>query len=67
MIPWDHRPGWFSDLSRAAKSGVSIPVLVTGGIKTGEEAEQVLLRGDADLVGVGRAMLKDADWAEKNI
>lgn len=56
-------PGWFAELSRPAKSAVRIPVLLTGGITTAEEAEQLLLDGAADLIGVGRAMLTTADWA----
>ena len=42
-----------------------MPVLVTGGITQAKEAEAILKKGSADLIGVGRAMLKDAAWAEK--
>lgn len=62
-IKGNSKPGWFSDLSAIAKENVSIPVLVTGGIKTADDAEQILLNGAADLIGVGRAMLKNPDWA----
>ena len=58
-------PGWFSDLSALAKAGTEAPVLVTGGITKAEEAEELLKKGAADLVGVGRALLKDPAWAEK--
>ena len=56
-------PGWFSELSRAAKESVDVPVLLTGGVTTGKEAEDLLESGAADLIGVGRAMLKNPDWA----
>lgn len=63
--PGNPNPGWFSDLSRLAKDAVSIPVLVTGGVKTPQDAEDILQRGDADIIGVGRAMLQDPEWAER--
>ena len=44
---------------------MSVPVLLTGGINTADEAEAILRKGVADLIGVGRAMLKDADWSAK--
>lgn len=65
MIKGTSRPGWFSELSVPAKESVRIPVLLTGGIKTADEAEQLLLNDVADLIGVGRAMLKMADWTVK--
>jgi 2,4-dienoyl-CoA reductase-like NADH-dependent reductase (Old Yellow Enzyme family) len=37
-------------------------VILTGGIKTPENAERLLVKGKADLIGVGRAMLKNAAW-----
>lgn len=57
--------GWFAELSIPAKESVQIPVLLTGGVKTPEEAEGLLQEGAADLIGVGRAFLKDPDWAVK--
>ena len=58
-------PGWFAELSRPARESVHIPVLLTGGVRTAEEAEALLRAGDADLIGVGRAMLGDPDWAAR--
>ena len=58
-------PGWFSELSIPAKNSVQIPVLLTGGVTTAEEAEKLLQEEAADLIGVGRAMLTDPDWAVK--
>lgn len=57
--------GFFSYLAKAIKPAVDIPVMVTGGIKTGEKANELVSQGIADLVGVGRTMLKDPDWAYK--
>ena len=58
-------PGWFSELSIPAKNSVRIPVLLTGGVNTAQDAERLLLENAADLIGVGRALLKDPDWAVK--
>jgi 2,4-dienoyl-CoA reductase-like NADH-dependent reductase (Old Yellow Enzyme family) len=38
---------------------VSIPVLLTGGVKTLSDAEDLLADGAADLIGVGRELMKD--------
>jgi len=59
--------GYFSPLTQAIKEVVSIPVILTGGITEAQAAEQLLRDGKADLIGVGRAVLKDATWAKKAI
>lgn len=58
-------PGWFSELSASIRNAVDVPVLVTGGVKTAEDAERMLRNGDADLVGVGRAIMRDSEWAAR--
>lgn len=63
-VPGKSGPGYFSDASKAIKDSVSIPVIVTGGITRAGEAEEILREQRADLVGVGRATLKDANWAQ---
>jgi len=63
--PGDSSPGWFRDLSLAVKKAASIPVLLTGGVQTAQQAEELLELGAADLIGVGRAMLQDPTWSEK--
>ena len=57
----------FRDMAEAIKPHVSVPMIMTGGITDGETANMLLEEGCADLIGVGRALLRDADWAEKNI
>ncbi len=64
-IPGRTEAGWFAELSTPAKNSVQIPVLLTGGVTTAREAETLLRENAADLIGVGRAMLKDHAWAEK--
>ena len=57
--------GYFAELTEAIKKEISIPVILTGGITRPEAAEQLLEEQKADLIGVGRAMLKDSLWAQK--
>lgn len=66
-IPGSTEQGYFAPLTEAIKKVVSIPVILTGGITEGQAAEQLLAEGKADLIGVGRAILKDSKWAQKAI
>jgi len=54
--------GYFQDMSKAVRAAVSIPVLLTGGVKTLSDAEDLLADGAADLIGVGRELMKDPCW-----
>jgi len=47
------------------KKGVSVPVITVAGIVSPEFAEDIIARGKADLVAVGRAMFADTGWASK--
>jgi 2,4-dienoyl-CoA reductase-like NADH-dependent reductase (Old Yellow Enzyme family) len=42
--------------------GHTTPVVTTGGISTFEQAEAILQRGEADIVGFARQALADPDW-----
>ena len=57
--------GYFADTTEAVKRCVETPVLLTGGVTTAEQAELLLQRGSADLIGVGRALMQNADWARE--
>ncbi|MGE5630566.1 MAG: NADH:flavin oxidoreductase [Caulobacteraceae bacterium] len=59
--------GYFAPLAEAIKKVVSIPVILTGGVTEIQAAEQLLAEKKADLIGVGRAILKDSKWAQKAI
>jgi len=43
-------------------AGFSTPIVATGGISTFSQAEGILQRGDADIVGFARQALADPDW-----
>lgn len=46
-------------------AGLGTPVVLCGGISTFEQAEAILLRGDADIVASARQSLADPDWFRK--
>lgn len=60
-------PGYFVPYAAAVKKRVTVPVLVTGGIREPEHADRIIRAGHADVVGIGRAMLEDPDWPRKAI
>jgi NADPH2 dehydrogenase len=66
-VPDNDSQGYFAPLTTAIKQVVSIPVILTGGIVDAQAAEQLLAEGKADLIGVGRAVLKDSKWAKKAV
>lgn len=45
--------------SRIFREALDIPVLVAGRVNQPQEAEQILVRGDADMVGMTRALICD--------
>lgn len=57
--------GYFRDSSFAVKKIVSVPVITAGGVKTRQDAENLLSDGAADLIGVARAIVADPSWAQK--
>ncbi len=56
---------FFADITGAVKRAVSIPVSTSGRIIDPSMAEDVLRSGKADMIGIGRALLADPDWANK--
>jgi len=48
--------------SAVAAAGFETPVVASGGVGTFELAEEILRRGDADIVGAARQSLADPDW-----
>jgi NADPH2 dehydrogenase len=67
MRPEHSEPGYFAELSQPIKDAVSIPVILTGGVTGPEQAEDLLADRKADLIGVGRAILRDSGWAQRAV
>ena len=55
----------FSWVTAKMKKEVSIPLITTNRINTPEVAEEILKRGDADMVSMARPMLADAEFVNK--
>jgi NADPH2 dehydrogenase len=60
-------PAYFVAYAEAIRAVVKVPVLVAGGLGEPDLADRIVREGRADLIGVGRAMLNDPDWAQKAI
>jgi len=54
-------PVWNRPFFSAAKKAVTIPVFAVGGIRTHDEAVQILDHGEADMIGVGRPFYAESD------
>jgi 2,4-dienoyl-CoA reductase (NADPH2) len=57
--------GAFAWATRRLKQAVGIPVVASNRINAPEVAEEILARGDADMVSLARAMLADERFAAK--
>ncbi|HVK23381.1 MAG TPA: NADPH-dependent 2,4-dienoyl-CoA reductase [Actinokineospora sp.] len=55
----------FTSVTARFRPHVSIPVVTSNRINMPQVAEEVLGRGDADLVSMARPMLADPDWVRK--
>ena len=55
----------FTSVTHRLRGEVSIPVITSNRINMPEVAEEVLLRGDADLVSMARPMLADSQFVNK--
>jgi 2,4-dienoyl-CoA reductase-like NADH-dependent reductase (Old Yellow Enzyme family)/thioredoxin reductase len=59
------REGPLVEFAEKIKAKTSVPVIAVAGIYTPEFAEEVIARGSADMVAIGRAMFADLHWASK--
>ena len=57
--------GGFAWATRRVRQAVKIPVIASNRINAPELAEEILARGDADMVSMARPFLADADFANK--
>jgi 2,4-dienoyl-CoA reductase (NADPH2) len=57
--------GAFTWVTGKLRPEVSIPVIASNRINMPEIAEEILARGEADLVSMARPFLADADWVRK--
>ncbi len=57
--------GWRSYMARAVKERYRKPCITMGNIRSPQVAEDILARGDADIIGMGRGLIADPRWVEK--
>jgi len=57
--------GAFTWVTRRVKEAVNIPVVASNRINMPTMAEEIIARGDADMVSMARPMLADPDWVAK--
>ncbi len=56
-------PGYQVHLSRVIRERVGIPTIAVGLITEPNQAEEIILKGDADVVALARGMLYNPRWA----
>ena len=57
--------GWRSYMAKAVKERYGKVCITMGNIRDPQVAEDILARGDADLIGMGRGLIADPDWVKK--
>jgi 2,4-dienoyl-CoA reductase (NADPH2) len=57
----------FSWVTGKLRHEVGVPVIASNRINMPETAEEILARGDADMVSLARPFLADADWVRKAV
>ena len=57
--------GWRSYMAKAVRDRFGKPTIAIGNIRDPKIADDILARGDADLIGMGRGLIADPDWCNK--
>ena len=57
--------GWRSYMAKAVKEKYGKPCVTMGNIRDPKVADDILARGDADLIGMGRGLIADPEWVNK--
>lgn len=66
QIDSNHFPdGWRSYMARAVKERFKKPCVTMGNIRDPRIADEILAKGDADLIGMGRGLIADPEWVNK--
>ncbi len=66
LEPMQYPEAWRGYLAEEfKKAGVPVPVVAVGMIRNPWRAEEILRKGEADLIGLGRALIADPDWPIK--
>lgn len=58
-------PCWRSYMAKTVKDRYGKPVITMGNIRDPKDAENILLEGKADFIGIGRGLIADPYWCKK--
>lgn len=65
MPPYDVPNAWLVPTIAKLKKAVKVPVFAVSAISSAKEAEEILARGEADMVAMTRAQIADPEFANK--
>lgn len=57
--------GWRSYMAKTVKERYGKPCVTTGNIRNPKVANDILEKGDADIIGMGRGLIADSEWVNK--
>lgn len=57
--------GWRSYMAKAVKEKYGKLCVTTGNIRNPKVADEILKKGDADIIGMGRGLIADPEWVNK--
>lgn len=57
--------GWRSYMARAVKEKFGKSCIAVGNIRHPQIAEEILAKGDADFIGMGRGLIAEPEWVNK--
>lgn len=57
--------GWRSYMAKAVKDKFNKPCVTMGNIRDPKTAEEIIIKGDADIIGIGRGLIADPEWVNK--
>jgi len=63
--PIEYQPGFNVERAKKVKAVVNVPVIAVGRFSDPQPADEVIARGEADLVAFGRQFLADPDFLTK--
>ncbi|MFW6040911.1 MAG: NADH:flavin oxidoreductase [Thermoplasmatota archaeon] len=62
---FEGKQGYFVSIAEQIKKEIDVPVIGVGGIKDHKYADRVIREDKIDMVAVGRALLKNPNWAKE--
>lgn len=66
QIDSNFRPdGWRSYMAKAVKDAFHKPVIAMGNMRDPKIVDELLAKGEADLIGMGRGLIAEPEWVHK--